>query len=128
VALIGCCVSTFRDNLSAPSSRVKLYSWITLPLKMELASCPEILKGQAVQQEFFLECLTLEGGTDRLSRNVGTRAKTFLPHLLHSLIILHSTLQLLISLNVNTHRQARRQCSLDHSGDLNRQKQHACRL
>jgi hypothetical protein len=28
-------------------------------------------KSQAVQEEFYLDCLTLDDGTDRLSRNVG---------------------------------------------------------
>jgi hypothetical protein len=32
---------------------------------------PPTVKGQAVMEEFFLDGLTLENGTDRLSRNVG---------------------------------------------------------
>jgi hypothetical protein len=48
-ALIGGYFRTFRDNLSVPSSWVK----------------------QSRKNPFLLDCLALEGGTDRLSRNVG---------------------------------------------------------
>jgi hypothetical protein len=43
-------VPTFRDNLSVPSSKVN----------------------KSKKKPFFLDVLTLEDGTDRLSRNVGT--------------------------------------------------------
>jgi hypothetical protein len=32
---------------------------------------------QAVQEEFFLDCLTLENGADKLSRNVGNQLPTY---------------------------------------------------
>jgi hypothetical protein len=32
-----------------------------------------VLKGQEVQEYYFLDCLSFENGIDRLSRNVGKR-------------------------------------------------------
>jgi hypothetical protein len=32
-----------------------------------------VKRGPSVQEEFFLDCFTLEYGTDRLSRNVGNK-------------------------------------------------------
>jgi hypothetical protein len=58
--LNGRCVSTFRDSLSVPFSRVKKSKKIG-----------PFFKDKEVQEECFLDFFTPEYGTDRLSRNVG---------------------------------------------------------
>jgi hypothetical protein len=73
-------LSTFRDDLSAPSSKVKnpkrpnnpfLDSW---PSKMGQIGCPETL---VRNQSFFLNSRTLKDGTDSLTRNVGKKSNPF---------------------------------------------------
>jgi len=40
-------------------------------------SLGSIFKGQTLWQEFFLDCLTFEVGTNDLSRNVGKQIPTY---------------------------------------------------